>query len=365
MPPPCPTWIEINLSAIEDNTRLIAEKVKVPLLAVVKDDGYGHGALETGQAFLRAGGTWLAVVRCAEGYELRQNGILAPILVFGGAVPDEMEDAIGQDLTLPLYSFECAELIAARAVAAGKKALVHLKIDTGMGRYGVFPEETLALARRALELGWIKIDGLFSHFALAGDDAAFSALQIRRFKEALASLQQNNISPRWVHLANSSGIVHEPDSYFNLVRAGGILYGLGSDRDALSAPLRRPFSWKARLMDCKAYPADWGIGYMHDYKTRQGEVVGVVPVGHGDGYRRVPGTFVLIDGQRVPVVGRICMDQLMISLPKRYPIGQEVVLVGSQGSQSIHPEELRNTWKSTYSGVTLVHPRVPRVYLRD
>jgi alanine racemase len=364
---PYPTWVEINLSAIEFNTRLILEQVKVPLMAVVKDNGYGHGAVEVSWVFLRAGGTWLAVARVDEGMQLRKAGISAPVLVLGGAVLEEIEPALANDLALPIYNSEGAELVSRRALALGKTARVHLKIDTGMGCFGVFPEEVLSLAQHMNRLGGMEIEGVFSHFAAAGEDPAFTAVQIERFKQAVYSLQAGGVQPRWVHLANSNGILYAPASYFNLVRAGGILYGQAADRRSFPFPveLRRSFTWKAQLMSCKRFPAGFGIGYGQMYTTRAGEWIGVVPVGYGDGYQRVQGTSVLVGGKKARVVGHVCMDYLMVSLDQEFPVGAEVVLIGRQGQEEIHTEDLHKIWKCTNSGVELIHPRVPRIYIND
>lgn len=361
-----PTWVEVNLSAIEHNTRIIKEAVKVPMMAVVKDDGYGHGAVETAKTFLASGGTWLGVVRCHEGLELRQAGIEAPTLVFGGILPDEMDSAINAHLAIPVYNFEVAEIVSRRALALGKTALVHLKVDTGMGRFGVFAEDALSLAQHVQDLGGMKIDGIFSHFSAAGDDEELTWLQLKRFKSALQSLRSAGINPEWVHMANSSAIISVPEAYFNMVRVGGILYGMYGERKyPFSAQPRPAFTWKARLMSCRRFPEGWGVGYDHTYTTHEGELIGVVPVGHGDGFRRSPQNEVLIGGKRVPVVGLVCMDQCMVSLPEWQPMGTEIVLLGNQGKERITSGDLRKRWSCTYSGTTLVHPRVPRVYVRD
>lgn len=359
------TWVEVNLAALEYNTRLVAQRVNVPIMAVVKDNGYGHGAVEVSRAALHAGASWLAVVRAQEGLELRRAGITAPLLVMSGVLPAEVDAALAHDLTLPLFDAEIAAAIAQRAAAAGITARVHLKIDTGMGRFGVFAEEALPMAQHALSLGALEIEGLFSHLAAAGEDDAATARQLRRFQDALQALKAGGIQPRQVHLANTAAIIHAPDTFFNMVRAGGVLYGQGIGEPPLefTGQLRRTFAWKTQLLTCKQYPAGYGVGYGQTYHTRAGEWIGVAPVGYGDGYQRAPGNVVLIGGQRVPVVGRVCMDQILVSLPRHYPPGEEIVLVGAQGSERITQEEVQARWRCSFSAVTLVQPRVPRVYL--
>jgi alanine racemase len=364
-----PTWIEINLSAIENNTRYVLEKTGVDVLAVVKTNAYGHGAVETARAVLRAGATWLAVVRLEEVAELRQAGIDADIMLFGGVTPNEVDQALELEAVLPVYDLELAKVLSQRAVALGKRMRVHLKVDTGMGRFGVFPQEALEFARQLMVLEGLEVEGLMSHLAVTGREANLvGATQISRFKSVVESFRQEGILPRWVHLASSSAILKEPESHFNMVRAGGVLYGLGDSSDAqgnLLPGLRRAFTWKAQLMSAKRFPEEWTVGYGATYMTRKDEVIGVVPVGHGDGYLRIPGGEVLIEGRRVPIVGKICMDQMMVSLPRMVPLGTTVVLVGEQESAVIAPQELARRWGSATTAVTNVNKRIPRIYVRD
>ncbi len=365
---PYPNWIEINLSAIEHNTRYLLESTKKPLMAVVKADAYGHGAVEVGKAALSAGASWLAVARYCEAQVLRKAGISAPILVLGMVMPTEVDDAIANQVTLPLHSFEAADLYSERAKAIGKTVQAHLKVDTGMGRLGVFTEEVLPLAQYALNLGGIVLDGMFSHFAMASEGGhPLTEVQTRRFKLAVDSLAGANLLPKWVHLSNSAGSYYEHDAHFNLVRAGSAVVGLAfRDNEPYPSSMRRAFAWKTRLASCKVIPQGWAIGYGQLYTLQQDEIVGVLPVGYGDGYRRKYGNHVLIDGQRAEVLGAECMDQTMIRLPRKYPMGTEVVLVGTQGSESILIEDLAKTWKTIeVDATTVLNQRVPRVYIRD
>ncbi len=363
-----PSWIEINLSAIEHNTKKVLEKAKVPIMAVVKNDAYGHGALECARTMLNAGASWLAVVRCYEAKELREAGIDAPIFVFGGALPNEIDLVLEYDLILPVYDRFMAKLLSERAVTAGKIIRVHLKVDTGMGRFGVFPDQAVSFAQELLQLPGLRLDGVLSHFAVA--DVAGHPLtekQIERFTQVVQDLHDAGIKPEWVHQASSPAIFHHQASHFTMVRAGGALLcvGLSDENDDPIGGLRRAFTWKAGLISCKRFPAGWGIGYGQDYITSEGEIIGVVPVGHGDGFLRNPHNEVLIGGHRVPVVGQVCMDQFMVSLPQMYPIGTEVVLVGCQGDERITPEEVGQRWNTSASAATEIKERVPRFYVYD
>lgn len=364
---PHPNWIEINLSAIEQNVKYLLESTNRPLMAVVKADAYGHGAVEVGKEALRAGAPWLAVARYGEARVLREAGIDAPILVLGMVTPDEVDEAIASGVTLTLHSYEVADLFAQRSQALGKPVIAHLKVDTGMGRLGVYADEIVDFARYAQE-GGITLDGIYSHFAMAnvpGDP--LTPLQTKRFKQAVDSLREADSLPRWIHLANSAGSYHVPESYFNLVRAGSAVVGLAfRDNEPYPSTMRRSFQWKTRLASCKLIPKGWAIGYGQLYHLEEDELVGVLPVGYGDGYRRKYGNHVLLDGQRLPVLGAECMDQTMIRLPRKYPMGTEVVLIGEQGNEAIYVEDICKTWNTIEVDVTtLLNQRVPRVYVRD
>ena len=364
---PDPTWLEINLSAIEHNTHTILDRVKVPVMAVVKDNAYGHGAVEVSKTFLAAGGSRLGVVRLQEGLELRGAGVEAPILNLGGVTLSEIDTAIGNKITLPVYSFEQAEVLSRRAHELGMTIPIHLKLDTGMGRFGVFADQALALAQHVLKLGRMEIEGLYSQMPVARDDTEFTRRQIQQFTGALSALHEAGIHPPLVHLANSEGVLCTPDSWFSMVRSGSAIYGLLSEADQaeFSLPIRTAMEWKARFMSCKAYPEDWGIGYGQDYRTKTGEVLGVLAVGHGDGFRRVAGNEVLVDGKRAPVAGIVCMDHVMVSLSKEVPLDAEAVILGRQGDENISIFELSKRWNTPWTNLVLVNPRVPRYYVKD
>jgi alanine racemase len=362
---PHPTWIEIDLDAISQNTRVVLEETKVAVMAVVKADAYGYGAVQVAKTVLKAGVTWLSVVRGHEAHQLRDAGIQAPILVLGGVTPGELDSAIESEVSLPLTGLDWLSIYEQHARATGKKVRAHLKVDTGLGRFGVFPNEALELARRAQETGVINLEGIFSHFSsvdVPGHPA--TVLQIQRYQQVIENLRGEGITFPWMHLSSSAGVSTQPGAYYNMVRVGSALLGLGNVEDGLMiAPrLKKSFTWKAQLMSCKRFPAGWKIGYGQDYTTQEGEVIGVVPAGHGDGFLRHPKNEVLINGKRAPVVGKVCLDQMMIHLPEMMPIGTEVVLFGSQGDETIGVEEAAHRWGISLSKATVIHPRVPRIY---
>ncbi|HZW04959.1 MAG TPA: alanine racemase, partial [Anaerolineaceae bacterium] len=220
--PSAPNWLDVDLAAVAHNTRAVLAHTRQPLMAVVKANAYGLGAVEVGRTALQSGAVSLAVARTGDALALRRGGIDAPVLVFGMATADEIDAAIAADLTLTLYSFESAELLARRAAAAGRPVRVHLKVDTGFGRLGVVPEQALALAELARDRGGIAIDGVYSHLAMADEtpDHPLTRAQIDRFTAVLAGLRTAGFDPRWAHLTNSAGVFGLPEAHFNLVRAG-------------------------------------------------------------------------------------------------------------------------------------------------
>jgi alanine racemase len=369
MPPPYPIWLEINLSAIEHNTRQIRSQTNTALMAVVKANAYGMGAVEVSQAILTVGAEYLAVARGCEVMALRRAGIQAPTLLFGVPVEGEIDALIAEQTTLTLTGYEALDYYTKRAEALQKKIKVHLKVDTGMGRFGVMAEEALELAHNALASGWLDLEGIYMHFPNIDTDPndPLNALQISRFKQALDALNQAGIQPRWVHTANSGAALGHPETRFNMVRLGSALVSIRPFYYLPFPPyLRRVLAWKTVLTSCRVMPEGWGISYGQTYHTGAGEVIGVIPAGYADGFRRSSKNEVLIDGQRLPVVGRVCADMAMIKLPHRYPLGTEVVLLGQQGTQSIQIEDLSERWNTAQADVVAnINPRVERIYIRD
>ena len=361
-----PNWLEIDLSAVTQNTREMLRQTGVPLMAVVKANAYGMGAVPVSRAMLTGGAEYLAVARGCEALALRQAGILSPVLLFGLPAEGELDELMEANVTLTLTGFEAAELYAARAAALGLRPRVHLKVDTGMGRFGVLADEALPLALRALENG-LELEGIYTHFAMIDSDPhdALNALQLERFHQALAALASAEIAPRWVHAANSAAALAQPQTRFNMVRAGSAMLGI---RPFYYAPfptyLRRVLAWKTRLLSCRTLPAGWGVSYGQTYHTTGEEWIGVIAAGYADGFRRSPVNEVLVDGQPVPVVGRVCADNCMLRLPRPLPLGCEVVLIGEQGGQAIQIEDLAERWNTAQADVvSAIAPRVERMYV--
>ena len=334
-------------------------------MAIVKGDAYGHGAVEVSRAALEGGASWLGVARFGEARALRQNGIRAPILVLGMVTPDEVDEAIVSDVTLTLHSLETLQLFSARARAARQTVPVHLKVDTGMGRLGVFAEEIVAFTRQVQGAGGIHIDGLYSHLATAEDQNLNNDNQCERFDLAVRAMEESSLRPRWIHLANSAAAFFLPRSRYDMIRAGNVVLGL---RIRIDQPLpnsyRPALTWKAQLAACRRLPAGWTVSYGASYITPHEECIGVIPVGYGDGLRRLPGNQIIIDGIKCPVLGRLCLDQLMVRLPRFYRMGEEVVIIGQQGASSQWVHDLAARYQtSQVDFTTLIHKRVPRIYV--
>jgi alanine racemase len=363
------TWIEINLSAVENNVRTVRSTSGVPVMAVVKANGYGHGAVEVSGAALAAGASWLAVSCAEEALVLREAGLAVPILVLGMVTAQEADEAIAAGLSLTVYCRESADLYSQRATALGRSVNVQLKVDSGMGRLGTLPgEPTLVLARAVAAMPSVHLEGVFTHLACADEKNPAPTLdQLARFNSTLQALRESGIRPAWIHAANSAATLAFPQARFNIVRAGVAVYGVHPSPDVpLPTSFRPALSWKARLVSCKVLPPGWGVSYGMEYHTEAEETVGVVPVGYADGWRRNRPNVVLLGGRRTPVIGRVCMDQCMIRLPRDASLGTEVVLIGKQNGEEIRVEEVAERWGTiNYEVITGISARMPRVYVRD
>jgi alanine racemase len=356
------TWVEVDISAVQHNTRYYLQTTGVPLMAVVKADAFGCGAVEVGKS-----ATWLAVARYCEAHELRAAHISSPILVFGAVTPEEVDQAIQENITLTLYDFETAKMYAQRAQIYQNQVSVHIKVDTGLGRLGILYQDTQSLAKLALEQKGIFVDGVYSHFAMADVtlNNPMTSLQLIRFHNALQALQDIGISPKWIHCSNSGSAVYVPEARFNMVRVGAGLVAIKPvDWGPFPPELERVMSWKTRLVTSKVLPAGWGIGYGQEYLLKEEQNIGVLAVGYADGFHNASNNEVLIHGKRVPVVGKVCCDMCMVQLPELYPDGTEVVLLGNQGNEWITIEDLALRWKLSDADVTsLISPRNHRLYI--
>lgn len=373
MRPERPTWLEIDLSAIAHNTQYIKELVgpDVRVLASLKADGYGHGALKVARTVLHNGASMLGVATVSEAIPLREAGITAPILVFGYVPLWQMREAVRLGLTLTLYAQDAAHTLAHAARALGKKVPVHVKIDTGMSRLGIRAEqvdEILELLTTIRTLPDLELEGMFTHFARAdAEDLSHAYLQLTRFQTILRLIEEQGIKPPLIHAANSAATIAMPEARFNMVRPGIALYGLQPSPDVrLPAGSRPALSFKTQVAQVKLIPAGECISYGCTYITTQPTWIAVLPVGYADGFRRAPTNWgsVLIHGQEAPLLGRVCMDQSMVDVSHipNVRIGDEVVLIGRQGEMDLTAEIVAQRLGTiNYEVVSEILARVPRV----
>ena len=363
------TWLEIDLDAIAHNARRLKQIGGAGLMAVVKANGAGHGAVTVARTVAQAGADWLAVARVEEGLALRQAGLTLPILVLGYTPPADAPAALAAGLSLTVFSAELAQAYSVQAQALGRVASLHLKLDTGLGRLGLPPADLPEWLRWLPTLPSVRLEGLFTHFATADDaDPAFAQTQLARFQQAVAVLNPAQRAALLLHTANSAATFALPASRYDLVRPGISLYGLHPS-SAVRCPddFRPALTWKAVVSQVRTLApgesAGYGRGFIAERETR----VAVVAVGYADGWRRLPPNrnAMLLRGVRVPAVGRECMDQSFLdvsAVPDAAP-GDEVVLIGAQGAQTILAEEVARRWGTiNYEVTSGLADRLPRVY---
>lgn len=367
-----PVWAEVDLGAIKHNLRAI-KGFLVPstgVMAVVKANAYGHGLVEVSRAVIQAGASWLGVAIPQEAVELREAGVSAPILVLGYTPPEQGPQMAALEVSVSIFGMEQAEAIAAAVQQAGLKVKGHIKVDTGMGRLGFFYSRAVEEVGRVAGFPGLELEGIFTHFAAAdAADASFAHEQLRRFDQVVAGLDRLGLHFRWRHAANSAALLRLPESHFNLVRPGIMLYGCSPLEPGLQLPLelRPAMSFRARIALVKEVPAGTPISYGCTYVTDGRARIATLPVGYADGYSRGLSNRgqVLVDGFRAPVVGRVCMDHFMVDV-SRVPatgIGQEVILWGPGEKGCIPVEEVADRVSTiSYELLCAVSPRVPRVY---
>ncbi len=361
------TWVEVDLETLKNNLKIIQEISKTPLMAVVKANGYGHGFMPITLAAEDAGVSWFGVARPRMAVKMRENGIQSKILVLGYIAPERIEEMICLDISLTIWTRNHLTLVARAAEKCQRTAKVHLLVDSGMGRLGCLPPEAHDLARAITEQEGVELEGLFSHLARADEaDPTTTHKQEEVFQGVIKELKDANLLPAIIHMANSAGTLAHPSTRFQLTRPGIIIYGLAPSPEVpLPQGIKPILSWKSVLAAIKDLPPGHGVSYGHAYVTKTQERIGVVPVGYADGYRRVAGSSVLINGVKVPIIGRVCMDQFMVKLENvpNAQVGDEVVLIGSQGNEEISADDLARTWDTINYEVTCsIGARVPRVY---
>jgi len=335
-------------------------------MAVVKANGYGHGAVETARAAARGGATWFGVGRPEEALELREAGLKDPILVLSPAPTDTLEQLVAHDVSITVCNAGDIRSAAEAALSQASKAKAHLKIDTGMSRLGAALGDAESLARNLQDDDSIVFEGIFTHFARADEpEAETSREQLEQFEDMLAQLEAGHLRPPLVHAANSAAMFTLKEAHFDMVRVGIALYGLQPSGDwSLPKEFRPALQWKSRLARVRNLAAGTGVSYGHRYITESEERIGTVPVGYADGLRRTEGNHVLVGARKVPVIGTVCMDlsMLQLSAVPEAKAGDEVVLIGIQGEAAISAEQVADRWGTINYEVTCgIDRRVPRL----
>ena len=377
-------WAEINLDNLAQNLQSVKGLLsqiqgrKTGFMAIVKADGYGHGGVQVARELLADRGiSSFGVAICEEGIQLRDHQIRSPILIMGFTPESLLEDALRNDLTQTIFSVPCAHAAAAAAARLNRRAVVHIKIDTGMSRLGFLPSESSI--RAICEIAShpnLHIQGIYTHFATSDAlDASFMFEQRRRFIYVLRELEKRKLHIPVRHIANSGAVVQclrgADEDLMDIVRAGILLYGLAPSyeiaADCASLKLSPVMRFMSRISSVKEVPAGVGVSYGHIYRTTRPTTIAVIPVGYADGYpRRLSrGGQVLIRGKFAPIAGAICMDQCMVDvtdIPGVAP-GDPVVLLGGEGPSA---DELAETVGTiSYEIVCGIGKRVPRVYIKN
>ena len=366
-----PTFVEINLTRLAENFLAIQQHVAPTLvMPILKANAYGHGLVQVANLMESLGAKYLGVAMLEEGILLREEGISTPILVLGGILGNQIPHFIQHDLTICASSIEKIQKVSQVAKKLGKRAKVHLKIDTGMERVGVHDYSAEKFLETAANCAYLDVEGIYSHFANADSvDLTHTHLQIERFEEVLTFYEKRSLAPpRLRHMANSGAILQLPEARYDIVRPGLMLYGVYPSPEVTRTVTVHPaLSWKSRVVYFKVIQSGRPVGYGSTWQSDHMVRAVTVPVGYGDGYFRAMSgrAHVLIGGKKYPVVGRISMDQIVVNIAwdSAYN-GDEVILIGEMGNSKITAEDLAE-WAGTipYEILTNINTRVPRVYV--
>lgn len=372
MKPPRPTWAEIDLSATRHNIRRICEIVgpRVKVLSMVKAEAYGHGMQAIAAAAIEAGASALGFATLSEALTVHAGGLKAPLIVLGWTPDWLAEEAVGHDIICTVFDRGTAAAFARAARSIGKPAHVHVKVDTGMGRLGLLPDEAPEVIAQIAAMEGIAIDGVFTHFAKADEaDRSYTLAQIETFRHVLGQVEAKGIKIPVKHACNSPGILQYPEAHFDMVRPGVIQHGLDpSDDVPCPGDFQPTMSVKSMIASVKTLPPGSRVSYGGTYVTRGYERIAVLPIGYADGFRRMPNNWgnVLVHGRRANIVGRVTMDQAMVNVTDIADVrqGDEVVLIGAQGHDRIRAEDVaRKLGTNNYEVTSMLMARVPRVHV--
>ena len=366
------TYVAVDLDAIAHNFEAIADKVNVPVMVVLKANGYGHGAIEIAR-LLQDHADFFGVSSVSEALELHNAGFTTPILMLGHTPVDAFPTVVEHGFRTTIFSLEDAQALSQEACRQGKSARFHFAVDTGMSRLGFQPtEESADICLEISRLPGIFAEGLFSHFATADcADLTRSRIQAEKFERFYQMLKDRGVEIPIRHMDNSAGLMNF-DNHYHMVRAGIVTYGMypSEEVNPLDLPLRPALQWISRITHLKTLPAGREISYGGTYVTTAPTRVATVPAGYADGYfRSLSGKFhVLICGKKAPILGRICMDQLMVDVTDipEAKVGSKVTLVGKDGDEQITVEQIAEAAGSfNYEFICGISRRVPRYYIQN
>jgi alanine racemase len=370
-----PVWAEINLDNLKNNMREVRRITKSKeIIAVIKADGYGHGALDIAPTLLENGATRIAVAVVTEALELRKGGITCPIMVLGYTPATLAGDLVEFDIEQTVYSYELASEISKVACKVNKIAKLHIAVDTGMGRIGFLPkEESLEEVYKISKLPNILLEGIFSHFSTSDEtNKEYSSIQLERFNWFYNNLITMGVVINMRHISNSAAIIDLPQAHFDAVRPGIVLYGYYPSNEVLKEKitLKPVMTLKANIIHIKKVSTNEPISYGRKFMTQRESIIATLPIGYADGYSRslFDKAMVIVKDNLVPVIGRICMDQCMIDITglPDIKIGDEVILMGESENNSFNGDDIAKIMGTiNYEVTCMISKRVPRVYIKD
>lgn len=360
-----PTWVEIDLHSIKSNLETVKSIVEenVSVLAIVKADAYGHGAVTVSKTLIKSGVEKLGVATLEEAMELRESGINHPIIILGGIQKEELDEVIKHGIIPTIYDLEILEELSNAAKKINTNYSYHLKIDTGMSRLGIKHQDLGLFFEKHAKYNNLRLVGLFSHLSMADDiEGGYTDKQITLFNESLEKFKELNIEPQYHHLANSAAIQNYPDSHGNMVRPGIMIYGAGAFNGHRLLPVMK---LKSKIIQLKMHDKGTYVSYGGTYITKKKSLIATVPIGYADGYlRRLSNkAYISVNGERAPVVGSVCMDFIMVDVTEinNVNVGDVVTLFGD-GNVSLDDV---SGWAETipYEIMTLVGKRVHRLFI--
>ncbi|WP_346848020.1 alanine racemase [uncultured Clostridium sp.] len=370
-----PVWAEINLDTIATNTKNIKKLIgDKELIAIVKADCYGHGAVDVLPTLLESGASRLAVAMLTEAIELRENNINAPIVILGYTPLYLGEELINYDIEQTVYDLDYAKELSKIAISLNKKAKIHIAIDTGMGRIGFLPgDDTVKTINEVYNLEGLEVIGIYSHFSTSDEkDKTYANEQLFKFKKVMGDLKAIGIEIPLKHISNSGAIIDMPETYLNGVRPGIILYGYYPSNEVSkdNISVKPALTLKAKIAHVKELHKDMYISYGKTFKTNKKTIVATLPIGYGDGYPRAlsENAKVIVNGKFASILGRICMDQCMIDVTdiENVKTGDEVIILGEEGDLKFNADDMAKALGTiNYEILCRIKSRIPRVYIKN